>query len=915
MSWTRRWWTALARVRSDERRNVVASLLILFGVVSAHVMAETARDALFLASLPAEHLPWVYIAVAVIASTLGLTLVRTTRLSLSLTLGAASAITAALGALVDAERAWTLYALYVWSGVFGTVVTVQFWLVLARIFTVADAKRIYSLIGVGSVVGATVGAGATVALTLVVPAEGLLTIAAVMLALTSFGPLALRLPPGGPARTHALRVSPRLCARAIASHPYIQRLLVFVMVGAITLTMADYIFKAEAKIAIPPADMPTFFASFYAVVNAIALLAQLFLTGWLLRQMGVLRALWILPALMVGGAGLFIAGGGLLAAILLEGADGSLKHSLNRTVTEVLYIPIPERLRRHAKTFIDVMGQRGAQALGSVAILAVVGLGGGTGWVALLVVVAALGWLVVARALREPYLDLFRASLRDGAIDTRSAFPDLDLGSVEALVRALNSADDDEVLAAMELLAFEGKASLIPSLILHHPDERIVVRALELFTAAGRLDFIRVAERLLTHPDPRVRAAVVRSRSAVSPSTEVLESAAEDPDPLVRATALVGLTAMGAVPHSDTEGSLMALVEAGPLEARLAVAAAVTGQADARFCGTLLALAGCPEPEVKRAAAAAIAACGAQRGVDALIAMLEVRAVRLAARDALVQLGDVARERLVVAQDDLSLDRRIRLHIPRTLSRFPPEQVAPELLARYLLELDSAIRHKLLRGLGRIRARAPHLRFDDALVGRALEHALRRAFELVVWRRALERGAQTSPERRTEGHELLLGLLTDESSVTLEHIFRLLDLRHPDDSLDRIHRAIIGGDRAAQAGGLELIEHLVEPPLRAGVLALSADLTLDERLAAAPPALTPAPPAHYEALLAALLDSEQEDLRALAAYHVGELQLTSLRPQLEVLEVREEGYAREVLARALALFDPDPRPREAAVAR
>ena len=61
----------VARVRPDERRDVLGAFLTLLGFMTGHALLETARDALFLASLPARRLPWAYLAIAVIALALG----------------------------------------------------------------------------------------------------------------------------------------------------------------------------------------------------------------------------------------------------------------------------------------------------------------------------------------------------------------------------------------------------------------------------------------------------------------------------------------------------------------------------------------------------------------------------------------------------------------------------------------------------------------------------------------------------------------------------------------------------------------------------------------------------------------------------------------------------------------------------
>ena len=54
----------LGRVRPDERSDVLAAFLTLLAFMAGHALLETARDALFLASLPARRLPWVYLAAA-----------------------------------------------------------------------------------------------------------------------------------------------------------------------------------------------------------------------------------------------------------------------------------------------------------------------------------------------------------------------------------------------------------------------------------------------------------------------------------------------------------------------------------------------------------------------------------------------------------------------------------------------------------------------------------------------------------------------------------------------------------------------------------------------------------------------------------------------------------------------------------
>src|SRR5206468_6898452 len=69
----------LLDVRPEERRPTAIAFLALFGILAAHTILETARDALFLARLPPSQLPWMYLAMAAIA--IGLSQWTTRRLS------------------------------------------------------------------------------------------------------------------------------------------------------------------------------------------------------------------------------------------------------------------------------------------------------------------------------------------------------------------------------------------------------------------------------------------------------------------------------------------------------------------------------------------------------------------------------------------------------------------------------------------------------------------------------------------------------------------------------------------------------------------------------------------------------------------------------------------------------------------
>jgi AAA family ATP:ADP antiporter len=897
----------LGEVRPEERRGVVCAFLTLLGMLASHTLLETARDALFLARLPASQLPWMYLAIAAVA--FGLSQAPSSRLErafgaygLALLLLSSSAVTFFLWTLGAWRSPWMLYVLYTWSGFFGTITGIRFWLVLSEIYTVSQAKRVYRLIAVGSVLGAIAGSMIAAVVTMSVPAERLVLLSALLAALTGLGPaLLLKQPQGGGSGANA-GVSFREAVRVIGEHPYVRPLAGLVVSSTVAVTLADYLFKAAVARDIAPEHLAGFFSLVSVALNVLALLVQVFAVGPLLARAGVHRALWVLPALLIAGSTGLLVGGGLVAALLLKSADGSLRYSLNRTATELLYVPLSDVLRSRVKPFIDAAGQRGGQALASLLILTPVAFVPKTPFLVFCLIALSVLWIATAANLQRNYLDLFRSALREGAILTRMDLPGLDLGSLESLFSALNSQSDTEVIAAMDLLVEEDKERLIPALILYHPSKAVALHAFDIFVAAGRKDFVPIADRLLAQGDPEIRAAALRARTLVRPDEALLREATHDPSPIVSATAVVGLVSSDRL-SEDARVSLDALLASQSPAAGSALARAISLRPSPVFEDTLLDLAEAPEPEVLVEVARAMAAVRSERFLPALLPMLAQREVRTSAQGALLAHGNPALSFLDRALGDHALPQELRRHLPRTLSLFPAADAAPALLSHLLPEPDGMVRFKILRALGRLRAASPETALDPPTLAQATAETLEAAFRLVHWRSTLEDGGRHHPERQTAGFSLLSTLLRDKEVHALERLFRLIGLQYGGEDFARIHRGVSSANAKVSAAGRELLENVIRPPLRGPLLALIGDAPVSERLAAAAPYYRP-PPLDYDSLLDTIVGERSESLRCIACHHVAELGLVSFRPRLAEVYAREKGFfAARVIERALALLD------------
>src|SRR5450755_3009181 len=155
--------------------------VLLFLLVAAHALLETARDSLFLRTQQLSRLPWVYLAVAI--AVLAVTpaqawLLRrkSSALAMPVTLLVTSAVTASFWS--GARNPMAVNAFYVWTALFASLIFAQFWLGPAEAFDSAQAKRVFGFIGTGGLLGGVAGAAAAKFILLVAPPRILLLVSA-----------------------------------------------------------------------------------------------------------------------------------------------------------------------------------------------------------------------------------------------------------------------------------------------------------------------------------------------------------------------------------------------------------------------------------------------------------------------------------------------------------------------------------------------------------------------------------------------------------------------------------------------------------------------------------------------------------------------------------------------------------------
>src|SRR5262245_28871059 len=135
----------------------------LFLVIASYVTGQAASNALFMERFKADQLPYVDIATTVLVGVVVALYIRISRrtalnrlLIFSLLFLSANAF-AFWWAAHHSGWFWLFPVLYVWVGIFGVLAPMQAWTLANYVWTTREAKRLFSMLGSGAILGGIFG--------------------------------------------------------------------------------------------------------------------------------------------------------------------------------------------------------------------------------------------------------------------------------------------------------------------------------------------------------------------------------------------------------------------------------------------------------------------------------------------------------------------------------------------------------------------------------------------------------------------------------------------------------------------------------------------------------------------------------------------------------------------------------------
>lgn len=371
--------SVFADVRAGEGPGVVLMTANVFLLLFAYYLLKTVREALILTEGGA------YIKAYSAAGQAGLLMLlvpiygmvgsKVNRIKLVAGLGLFFAMNLLVFYFFGVAGAREGIAFYIWVGIFNVFVISQFWAFANDIYTEAQGKRLFAMIGVGSSLGAWLGAQSASSLVgrldlspyqLQLIAAGILVVCVGLMVLVNGIQKKTSIPEMA---AHAdEKLGPEGGFSLIFHSHYLSWIAVLIVLLNIVNSSGEFLLgsvvSAEAR-NLFPTDMAAqkhyvgvFYGSFFAGVNLLGFLLQTFVVSRVFRYIGVRGALYVLPVIALVSYSV-LAFVPLLAVVrVAKTLENGTDYSLQNTVRQALFLPTSRDAKYKAKAAIDTFFMR-----------------------------------------------------------------------------------------------------------------------------------------------------------------------------------------------------------------------------------------------------------------------------------------------------------------------------------------------------------------------------------------------------------------------------------------------------------------------------------------------------------------------------------------------------------------------------
>jgi ATP:ADP antiporter, AAA family len=829
----KRFWRSLFDIRPGEYARTLFMALYLMLVLFAYYILKPVSRALFLNNFDIDKLPWLYVLIAAIGGVLAYLYTKmAVRSSLSRAVDLANifctGVLVLFWWLIQLKASWVIYAFNIWVSLFSIILVSQGWLVAANVYTPREAKRLYGILGVGSVIGAAFGGQFTAVMVYYIGTTNLLLASAGMVVLSY---IAYRFAIAASGKTLKAAKGAEApeeftfaeIAGAIRRTRHLQVIIAIISITFIVDVLVEFQFSAMAKNAYHGRDLTAFLGNFYGFwLNLVTFILQLFLTSFVVTRFGVGGTLQIMPVSIALASIAALVSPTLLSTAAARLTEASTRYSFNKTGMELLYLPLPLELRNRTKAFVDVFVDRLSRGIGGMILVfftSVIALK--FAYFAIVVMVFSVLWIFLSLLAKREYIATVRHRIESRRLDFESArIAVSDPATLSLLERTARGDHPRQAAYALRLLSDAPGYDAMPL-------------ATELSSASNAEVRGAAYNTLRANRDPRaLDAALAEIRNARGKASSatvreaVLYALAVAPDPAALSRQLLdhenaevrAATVESLAAHPDVAQALFSeqriweLADSRAAEDRrlAAIAIRATGGRRADHLERLL---GDPDSQVISEAMRTAGALQRRDSLSALFRRLGNTHLRGGAIDALACFGARITGTLGDLIADDTLDLAIRRQAPRVLARIK-DQRAVDVLTQSARNKNLMLRGASLKALNKLREAAPELNYQAVWLAEQIHEEARTYFELYLALASLRE--LESPKPATD---LLSRTLEARLGYTLERVFRLLGLKYPP---KQIYAAYVAVHRRGEnfPAAIEFLDNILDRELKRILLPL-----------------------------------------------------------------------------------------------
>jgi AAA family ATP:ADP antiporter len=805
-------------IRSEEFSTSLLMFSYFFLITSSAYIIKLVKISDFLEKLSSSRLPYAYLLTAILIGffvTLNSRLLHVMKRQVYISLSLAFFIICLLifWLLFTQGRNWLSLAywnwismvFWFWADIFLVTSVTQFWILVNDIYNPRQAKRLIGFLVSGGLLGGVAGA-LIASLSKIVGTENLLLICPLMLLIC----LVIV------NRVHSLiqkeredevklpeeRPKPKIGYGKSFSLLRKNRHLLFltgIMASAIIVTtLIDFQFNYFVEGAYPNKDARTaFLGMFFTVFLIFSSLLHVFSTNRILKSFGIRVALLVAPFfLLVLSCAVFIFPFALIYwALIIKGTDKSLAHSLNQSVRELLYIPIPPEIKYKAKVFIDMFVNKFAKGVAALLILLFFSvLGFGVKYISIVAIAFILIWIILNLLITKEYVNIVKRNLQIKWQDADKFVAEkIDIDLTKLVFDTIESKKRSSVLYAMNLFDLVKKEKLSSKLkkIISHKSEEVRASSMDSLLEVDGEVLLPETEDYLDEESLDVQVKEIMSLNVYQELMKdhldkiVAEEGKEEEISRMEAAKVMGMME----PTTSVVHNLNKLLR----------------DKSAEVVSYALESAG----KLKK-----------REFVPFIIQNLRNPSVQSAANKALTAYGDKIIGTLKDYLGDPYEDLRLRKALPDILAQTGAQRAA-DVLALELRKGSRDVESEIISAMYKIRSEKPKILFRRQIVSPRVIREIKESYLTLQEIHDLKADKQK---------EFLAKDLENNLARSLKYIFQLLSLVYPREDIIKAYQNITAGTRKAIDYSVELLDNMVKKEIMEVLLPLIEDIPFEDKV-------------------------------------------------------------------------------------